>query len=156
MNVWSIKIILLYIWYSVIVQLIVCTRPDHTILHISANIKYNLIFSMSFLFFFSLFKNTLKILSTFFPNYTKKIFITYINSKQFKKNIHNKLNWKLIWTDLIFTLTYPRRQLIRVHDNEGCLIRVYVNEGCIYRVYENEGRIIRVFVNEGRLNLSSR
>jgi hypothetical protein len=28
-------------------------------------------------------ENTLKFLSTFFPNYTKKIFITYINSKQF-------------------------------------------------------------------------
>ena len=54
---------------GVIVQLIVCTRPDHKILHINANIKYNLIFSMSFFF---LFKNTLKFLSTCFPNYTKK------------------------------------------------------------------------------------
>jgi hypothetical protein len=44
--------------------------PGQTIqvLHINANKKYNLIFSMSFFF---LFKNTLKFLSTCFPNYIK-------------------------------------------------------------------------------------
>ena len=85
MNVWSIQIILLYIWYSVIVQLIVCTRPDHKSFTYKCQYKVqsHLLNVFSFFLFF-LFKNTLKFLSTFFPNYTKKIFITYINSKQFQ------------------------------------------------------------------------